>query len=120
MKDFLIPLLAGAATGALSGAGLGGGTLLMLYLTGFAGVAQRTAQSINLLYALSVSPPALVQHLRAKRIPVRSLWLPALLGILCALAGALLAEQLGSALLRRLFGGFLCLVGLRELFFQEK
>lgn len=120
MSTFWIPLLAGAATGVLSGAGLGGGTLLMLYLTGVAGVAQHTAQSINLLYALAVSPPALVQHLRAKRIPVRRLWLPALLGSLCALAGAMLAGYLHSALLRRLFGGFLCLVGLRELFFQEK
>lgn len=120
MTDFFFALLAGAATGALSGAGVGGGTLLMLYLTGFAGVAQRTAQSINLLYALAVSPPALAQHLRAKRIPVRQLWLPAVLGAACALAGALLSGRLESALLRRLFGVLLCFVGLRELFFREK
>lgn len=120
MNGFWIALLAGAATGALSGAGLGGGTLLMLYLTGLSGVPQRTAQSINLLYALAASPPALVQHLRAKRIPARQLWLPAALGAACAFAGALLAGKLESALLRRLFGALLCLVGLRELFFREK
>lgn len=120
MSDFLIPLLAGAITGVLSGAGLGGGTLLMLYLTGFAHMPQRLAQSTNLLYALSVSPAALLQHLRAKRIPVHALWKPALLGILCALLGALLAGLLTGSLLRRIFGGFLCLVSLRELFFLEK
>lgn len=120
MNSVWLAVLAGAATGALSGAGLGGGTLLMLYLTGFAGIAQRTAQSINLLYALAASPPALVQHLRAKRIPVRRLGLPAAVGAACALAGSLLAGTLESHLLRQLFGGLLCLVGLRELFFKEK
>lgn len=120
MTDFLWAVLAGAATGALSGAGVGGGTLLMLYLTGWAGVAQRTAQSINLLYALCASPPALIQHLRAGRIPVRQLWLPAAAGACFALLGALAAGWLDSQLLRRCFGVFLCLVGLRELFFREK
>ena len=40
--------LAGAVTGVLSGFGVGGGTLLLIYMTAFAGVEQHLAQGINL------------------------------------------------------------------------
>ena len=49
MSGWLIPLLAGAATGILSGFGVGGGSLLLIYMTSFAGVPQNLAQGINLL-----------------------------------------------------------------------
>lgn len=52
MKDWILPLIVGAATGVLSGFGVGGGTLLLVYMTAFAGVEQRLAQGINLLYFL--------------------------------------------------------------------
>ena len=45
-----ISLLAGAVTGVLSGFGIGGGTLLLIYMTAFAGVPQNLAQGVNLLY----------------------------------------------------------------------
>ena len=49
---WLVPLIAGAATGVLSGFGIGGGTLLLIYMTAFAGIPQTLAQGINLLYFL--------------------------------------------------------------------
>lgn len=39
--------LAGAVTGVLSGFGVGGGTLLLIYMTAFAGVEQHLAQGID-------------------------------------------------------------------------
>ena len=43
MSGWLIPLLVGAATGVLSGFGVGGGTLLLVYMTVFAGLDQHLA-----------------------------------------------------------------------------
>ena len=48
MKDWLIAALAGAAAGVLSGLGVGGGSLLLIYMTSFTGVPQTLAQGINL------------------------------------------------------------------------
>ena len=64
MMDWLIPALAGAVTGVLSGFGIGGGTLLLIYLTAFAGVEQTLAQGINLLYFLPAAATALPSHLK--------------------------------------------------------
>ena len=44
--------LVGLVCGALSGIGVGGGTLLMVWLTAIGDVAQTEAQGINLLYFL--------------------------------------------------------------------
>ena len=52
MTDWLFPALCGLLTGILSSWGVGGGTLLLLCMTLFFGVEQRTAQAINLLYFL--------------------------------------------------------------------
>ena len=49
MTNWLLAALAGAITGVLSGFGVGGGTLLLIYLTAFAGMEQTMAQGINLL-----------------------------------------------------------------------
>ena len=62
--SWLIALLVGVATGVLSGFGVGGGTLLLLYLTAFAGVEQHLAQGINLVYFLPAAAAALPAHFK--------------------------------------------------------
>ena len=52
MTGWVLPLLAGTATGVLSGFGVGGGSLLLVWLTAFSGLPQEQAQGINLLYFL--------------------------------------------------------------------
>lgn len=114
--SFLIALLAGTATGVLSGFGVGGGTLLLLYLTAFAGMEQQLAQGINLLYFLPAAAAALPAHFKNGYVD-RAAALPAILaGLASAGLCAWAASGLDTDLLRRCFGGFLVVIGLRELF----
>ena len=62
MTDWLFPALCGLLTGILSSWGVGGGTLLLLCMTLFFGVEQRTAQAINLLYFLPTAGISLFAH----------------------------------------------------------
>ena len=110
-----IAILAGALTGILSGWGCGGGTLLLLYLVSFAGVPQAAAQGINLLYFLPCSAAALYGHWTHRYIE-KTVVLPAVIaGILATVASALLATAISTALLKKLFGAFLLITGIREL-----
>ena len=52
MTDWLLPFLCGLGAAVISAWGVGGGTLLLLVMTLFLGVDQRTAQGINLLFFL--------------------------------------------------------------------
>lgn len=116
VNGFWLPLLAGAVTGILSGFGVGGGTLLLVYMTTFAGVDQRLAQGINLLYFLPAALLALPAHIKNGYIE-KSALLPAIgAGLACAALTAWIATGMEVSVLRRLFGGFLVLIGISELF----
>jgi len=116
VTDWLIAALAGAVTGVLSGFGIGGGSLLLIYMTNFAGVPQNLAQGVNLLYFLPTAATALPAHVKNGYIEKAAL-LPA---IAAGLAGTALAAWTATAMdveiLRKCFGGFLLIIGLRELF----
>ena len=58
--------LAGLVCGILSGFGIGGGSLLMVWMTAAAALDQKTAQAINLLYFLPTSVGALIFHIKNK------------------------------------------------------
>ena len=120
LNEWLLPLAVGAATGVLSGFGVGGGTLLLVYMTVFAGLDQHLAQGINLLYFLPAGLMALPAHLRNGYIEKRAL-VPAIgTGLLCAGGAAWAATAMEVELLRKLFGGFLMAVGTMELFGRSK
>ena len=119
VTGWILPALVGAATGVLSGFGVGGGTLLLVYLTAVAGVDQHLAQGINLLYFLPAGLLALPAHVRNGYVEKKAL-LPCIsAGLLCAALCAWAATGLDTSLLRKLFGGFLILIGLRELLGRE-
>ena len=76
----ILSFAVGMLTGILSGFGIGGGSLLILYLTNVAGMNQRSAGGINLLYFLCCAPAALIAHIKHHRIDKRAV-------LLCTLAG---------------------------------
>ena len=116
MSGWALPLLAGAAAGVLSGFGVGGGTLLLVWLTAVAGLPQDQAQGINLLYFLPAAGAALPAHAKNGYLE-KEVLLPAIAaGLIAAGLGAWAATGLDDGVLRRCFGGFLLVIGLRELF----
>lgn len=105
---------ASAAAGLLGAMGLGGGGVLLLYLT-FVGTSQLAAQGINLVFILPVGLLGLWFHRKNGLVDLR-LALPMILGgILGVAAGSLAAGMLSEELLGRLFGGLILIIGLREL-----
>lgn len=116
MTDWLLPALCGLLTGILSAWGVGGGTLLLLCMTLFFGVEQRTAQAINLLYFLPTAGASLFAHRKNGYLDRAALRAAAPVGTLCALVAAFFATALDSAALRKPFGLFLLYAGLSILF----
>ena len=116
MTDWLIAALAGAVTGVLSAFGVGGGSLLLIYMTGFAGLAQDLAQGINLVYFLPTAAASLPAHFKNGYVEKKALLPAVCAGLVCSALAAWAATALDVGLLRKCFGGFLIVIGLRELF----
>lgn len=116
----IVDFLVGVATGIISGFGIGGGSLLVLYLTAVMGVSQYTAGGINLLYFIGCAPAALIGHVRNKAIEWKAVLFCAAAGVAAAIPASLLASHMDTDLLRRLFGGILLYVGIQELRYGRK
>lgn len=107
---------AGLLAGLLTGAGVGGGTLLLVYLTTLGGMELRQAQGVNLLYFLITAPPALWGHFKNGLVDKGLALRAGAAGLAAAALSAWLAGVLDGTLLRKAFGVFTMVVGLRELF----
>ena len=113
-------VIAGLLSGAIGAMGMGGGGVLLIYLTAFAGMSQHQAQGINLLSFLPAAAASLPAH-QKNGLLARQPILPAILaGLAAAAATALLSNSLDTRLLKKLFGVFLLYIGLRELFRRDK
>lgn len=113
-------LIVGTVLGFLTGLGVGGGSLLILWLTLVLGLPPQTARGINLLFFLPASAICCVFRLRQGKLNLR-VCLPAILsGCAAAVLGSLIAASLDTGLLRRPFGILLLLTGLRELLYRPK
>lgn len=110
---------AGAATGVLSGFGLGGGILLMIWMTAFGGLDQHAAQGSNLLYFPICAAGSMPGHIKNKQIAWRDGLTVLCSGLPAALLGAWLATRIDAQPLRFGFGLLTALIGLREAFFRK-
>lgn len=112
--------IVGFLTGVLASMGLGGGFILVVWLTLFEHTEQRAAQGINVLFFIPIALIALIMHLKSGLVNkslVKSLVLG---GIVGAVIGTLGAGLIGNGLLRKLYALFLLAFGLRELFAKPK
>ena len=120
MTEWLLPFLCGLGASILSAWGVGGGTLLLLVMTLFLGVDQRTAQGINLLFFLPTAVSALICHARGGYLDKPTLKNAVPPAVAAALAGAWIATNLDVELLRRPFGVYLLLSGVSLLWPQKR
>ena len=104
----------------LSGMGVGGGGLLVIYLAFLTDLPQLTVQGINLLFFLFSAGAATLVHLQRRRILWGSVAILAGFGVLGVLLGTHLAASIDERLLRRIFGGLLVLSGILSLKRQQK
>lgn len=119
MIPFLLAVLIGLLTGILSGFGIGGGSLLMLWLTCVMDISQRQAAGMNLMYFLACAPPALFSHWKNKLIENGAVQLCIISGIPLSILGCYLAAHLDLSIIRRGFGILLLWIGLCELFAKK-
>ncbi len=111
-------VLAGLAGGVLGGMGMGGGTLLIPILTIFLDVPQRLAAWLNLVTFIPMSIIALIIHVKNKLVAKKRI-LPVLIpAVGSAIGASFLATAINMELLRKLFGGFLTLLGIASLIYM--
>ena len=120
MLESIPTIIVSAVLGFLSGLGVGGGSLLILWLTLIANVPQEIARSINLMFFL---PTALISSLfrwKKGNLQIKKI-LPAMVGgVVAAVLFTWLSRHISSDALKAPFGVLLLVTGARELFYRPR
>ncbi len=111
----MIRLIAGLLSGVIGAMGLGGGAVLLIYLTVFEKANQLTAQGVNLLFFIPIGLLSVIIYAIKKQIKWKTVLLLSAGGLVGAAAGVWLSEFVGSELLGKIFGGLLAVAGVWQI-----
>lgn len=120
LEAFPAVILVGTVLGFLSGLGVGGGSLLMLWLTLVLEMDHPQARLLNLLFFLPAAIISTLFRWKQGKLDLKQI-LPA---VIAGCATAALFSWISFAIdinkIKKLFGILLLLTGLRELFYKPK
>ncbi len=115
----ILLILVGILSGIISGMGIGGGTILIPALVFIKNINQHQAQGINLIYFIPTAIAALWMHRKNDSIQKKIVKPIVLFGLIGAAAGAFLAVNIEADFLKKIFGGFLFIMGVVEILKKE-
>ena len=119
-ESLSVTLLIAIVLGFLAGLGVGGGSLLMLWLTFALEMEPVQARGINLLFFLPAAAASILLR-RSQGVLNPKISLPAILsGSIATVVFTLIGQRLNTTLLRKGFGILLLITGFRELFCKRK
>lgn len=118
--NWLISFLVSFASAVIASMGIGGGAVLLLFLTVFSDTPLTTAQGINLLFFLPVGAAALLFHKKSGLLQVKKGMSCGLWGLPGVFLGVWISSRLESSFLSKLFAGFLFYLGLKTLFSKNE
>ena len=119
MVDFLT-LPVAVILGFLAGLGVGGGSLLMVWLTAIVSMEYPQARVINLIFFLPTALIASLFHHKQGTLNIKKILPAIVLGCIAAGFFSFIGNNINTELLKKCFGGLLLLTGLRELFYRPQ
>lgn len=120
LESFPVALAVGSVLGFLAGLGIGGGSLLILWLTVVLQMEYAPARIINLLFFIPAAAIACIFRRKQGTLKFRKVLPGIIAGCAAAAACTWLGDRLDTELLKKFFGSLLLITGLRELFYKPK
>lgn len=120
LNSLCFTIIIATLLGVLSGLGVGGGTILILWLTLVLHEEPSTARIINLLFFIPSAIIATIFHGKQRKLNLHVI-LPAMLaGCISACLFSRLSNKLDTEAMKKLFGLLLLVVGTKELLYKQK
>ena len=120
LESFPVAVLVGTGLGFLAGLGIGGGSLLILWLTVILDLPYPEARGMNLLFFLPCAIIACFFRWKQGVIQWKSLFPAIVSGCIAAVVVNLIFKDWDLEIIRKLFGGLLLVTGFREVFYKAK
>lgn len=95
---------------------MGGGTILILLLSLFVGLDQHVAQATNLVFFIPTAIASIAINLKNKNIVWKEAIPIVVAGVIGAAISATISSQMDVTILKKLFGTFLLIIALYEIY----
>ena len=109
-------IIIGIISGIITSLGLGGGAVLIIGLTLLLGIEQQIAQSVNLIFFIPTAITAIILNSKRKIIKWKTAIPVIIASAISAGIGAKLATKIDTITLKRMFGGFLGIIAIYEIY----
>lgn len=116
----LLFVLIGFFSGMTASMGLGGGSILILFLTMVLNYEQKTAQGVNLLFFIPIALFSTIVYIKNGIIEWKKIIPTIITGMISSFISANILVKMSSSLLRKAFGAFILIIGIKTLFSLTK
>lgn len=120
LNSLPVTLIVGTVLGFLSGLGIGGGSLLILWLTMVLGTDPAVARSVNLLFFIPSALVACLLRLRQGTLNLKPIFPAIIAGCIAAAVFSWISTVLDVQILKKLFGVVLLATGVREILYRPR
>ena len=120
LNSFPIALTVSTALGFLAGLGVGGGSLLILWLTLVLQLQYPDAKVLNLLFFLPSAIIASLFRWKQGSLPIKKVLQAILAGCVAAALCGWFGKNIDTAYIKKAFGGLLLFTGIREILYKPK
>lgn len=120
LESFPVAFFISVILGFLAGLGVGGGSLLVLWLTLVVGMGHPEARILNLLFFIPAAVISSLFRWKQGSLNYRKVFPAVIAGCLAAALFSWLSRYLELDILKKLFGGLLLITGLREILFKPQ
>lgn len=113
--NFFVKSIVGFIAAVISAMGMGGGGILLIYLSAFTNTPQLKAQGINLIYFIPIAIVSLIFHIKNGFLKKKVALFMIISAVPAAVLGAFLSGNIDQDLLRKGLALFLLFLGLKEI-----
>ena len=116
IMEWILSVVMSIFAASLSSMGMGGGGILLTYLTAYRDVPQFKAQGMNLVFFIPVAITALIFHQKHGLIEWKATAIAVVTGVLGVFLGFWLGQHLGELPVKKMFAVLVMIMGVKEIF----
>lgn len=110
----------GVISGICAALGIGGGFVLLIYLTAIISTNQLEAQLLNLIFFIPIAGLSLILHIKHKLVDKKFAIPCAVSGTAFTIAGAFTATVVNAAFISKIFAVLILIIGVYQFFSKQK
>ena len=120
MVNFLFSTIIASIFGMLAGMGIGGGSLLLLWLTKIITIPIEQSRLITLLFYLPTAIISTLFNCKHHTLRIKTILPVIIAGCIAAITMSILSKNWNLALMNKLLGGLLIGIGIREVCYRPR